>query len=499
MMMKPVSLIQTSGPLFEAVQQSRIFGDSKHFVDCVPNKDSESIMKAWKSERESESFNLKVFVERHFDPPAHSGDAAGLEEHADCNDHIKALWPMLFRKADNVQSKHDSLLPLPHPYVVPGGRFREIYYWDSYFTSLGLAAHGHEEMVLNMTRNFAHLIQTLGHIPNGNRTYYVSRSQPPFFPLMVNLCAELFGDDVLAEFVPAVIKEHRFWMDETGEPDRRSTTLEDGSRLNRHWDDNPAPREESWIEDVEPASPLSEEAKKQFYRNIRAACESGWDFSSRWLADEQHLQTIETTRILPVDLNALLWYAEKKLSEWLPAVSAGGNKEGARFHKLAENRKNAMHRLMWNSKTGFFHDYHIDKYQPTGVLSLAGVVPLFTGLADERQAADTAVLLKSAFLQAGGLTTTLRETGQQWDAPNGWAPHQWMAAEGLRRYGHTELADEITDRWLRANENVFRESGKMVEKYNVSDISGKAGGGEYPLQDGFGWSNGVYAAMKSGS
>jgi alpha,alpha-trehalase len=133
----------------------------------------------------------------------------------------------------------------------------------------------------------------------------------------------------------------------------------------------------------------------------------------------------------------------------------------------------------------------------TTVPSLAGAYPLFVGLATPEQAAACASVLGKDFLQPGGLVSTLNKTGQQWDAPNGWAPLQWVAISGLRRYGHAALADVVADRWIALNERVFRSTGRMMEKYNVVDMTLDAGGGEYPVQDGFGWSNGVLLRLLS--
>jgi len=490
--MKSASHIQIKGELFKAVQKNRVFPDSKYFVDCVPKLDPQEIMDAYHTEKNKPGFDLRAFVESNFRAPDEGRETPDIPKTDSCRDHITNLWPLLFRKADASTSPEDTLIPLPHPYVVPGGRFREIYYWDSYFTSLGLATDGQTDMILNMTRNFAHLIHTVGHVPNGNRVYYLSRSQPPFFTFMVDLCLGYLGDSYLEEFLPAVQKEHDFWMDKNGQPGRRCIQVKDFT-LNRYWDDNPVPREESWFEDDELAHELRESEKEKLWLNIRAACESGWDFTSRWFGDGKHLSTIETTNIIPIDLNALLWFMEDKLSEWY--AQTGDESASNRYRKLADNRKEAIHKLMWNDKKGFFMDYHLKQKAQTNILSLAGIFPFFCGLADQNHADKASKVLRNRFLRVGGLMTTPHKTGQQWDKPNGWAPLQWVAFSGMMNYEYPILANDIKNAWLRANDRIFEISGKMVEKYNVTDITGEAGGGEYPLQDGFGWSNGVYAAL----
>ncbi len=487
--------IQANGELFEAVQVSGIYEDSKYFVDTVPAEDPSAIMAKWNNEKNDDQFDLKAFADKYFRLPEDQSGETMIEDARNMRDHISKLWAHLFRSSDSDSLKSSTLIPLPHPYVVPGGRFREIYYWDSYFTSLGLAADGHSDMVLSMVKNFSYLIETVGHIPNGNRVYYLSRSQPPFFAPMVRLVESLFGKEEVKPFLSSIEKEYAFWMDETGERGRRSVEITSGLTLNRYWDDYPHPRQESWIEDVE-AAEKSGRDKKQVYRDIRAGAESGWDFTSRWFADGKSLETIETTSVIPVDLNSLIWFLENQLSKWFSDF--GDQKKEHLYAEKAKNRKEAMLQLMWNDKEGFFFDYHFDKKRQTSVWSLAAVYPLYFGLADQSQAEKVADNLINRFLKPGGLLTTLNNTGEQWDSPNGWAPLQWLAYAGLKRYGFEKESEAIRKNWIRVNEEVYNRTGKMVEKYNVIDISQEGGGGEYPLQDGFGWSNGVSAAMIDG-
>lgn len=488
--------IQLSGVLFEAVQRERIFNDSKHFVDMTPVTDSEVIKQKYQEQKDQPDFDLKEFVNRHFSGPSSEDQMVHIEKKTSCREHIRELWPALFRSPDSGMKPDSTLLPLPKPYVVPGGRFREIYYWDSYFTAQGLNADGYPDMVLAMAENFRHLINTTGHIPNGNRAYYLSRSQPPFFAPMADMVVTLHGSEKIRSFLPAVEKEYMFWMDETGEHGRRTVEVntESGSvTLNRYWDDFPAPREESWYEDMELAEGFPIHQREKLFRNIRAACESGWDFSSRWFADVMNLSSMETTNILPLDLNTLIWYMEEKLADWHRVE--GDSVKADRYTRLAAIRERAIQDLMWSDEKGFFFDFRIDEGKMTDIWSLASVYPLYFGMAEKKQAESVASHLEKKFLKDGGLITTTVETGQQWDSPNGWAPLQWMAYKGLQRYGFDELALTIRSRWMKLNKAVYLRTGKMVEKYNVEDLSKKGGGGEYPLQDGFGWSNGVYSAF----
>jgi len=196
-----------------------------------------------------------------------------------------------------------------------------------------------------------------------------------------------------------------------------------------------------------------------------------------------------------VDLNCLLLHMERML-----AVIYKDNQNpsmAANFEQKAAQRTKALQQYCWNQQAQFYFDYHFIDGQQTQECTLAAAFPLFFKVASAEQAAGVAKMLQEKFLQQGGLVTTLKQSGQQWDFPNGWAPLQWIAYKGVKNYGHNALASAIKTRWMAANEHVYAHTGKMMEKYNVTDTVTKAGGGEYPNQDGFGWSNGVYLKMSS--
>jgi len=492
-----VFFIDSLGALYKDVQQQKIFPDSKFFVDCIPNGQPEDIVKAYEKERNEPGFNLRAFVIAHFILPTET-TSLYTSENKTVQQHLEALWPELTRHPDTAQG--GTLIPLPHPYIVPGGRFREIYYWDSYFTMLGLQANQRIDIIESMVSNFAYLIDSFGFIPNGNRTYYLSRSQPPFFTMMVELLAEEQSSSVLLKYLPQIEKEYAFWMDgEThiapGNNYRHVVRLQDGSILNRYWDDKDGPRPEAYREDSNAANKSTD--TRLAHRHIRAACESGWDFSSRWFKDGSDMATIQTAHLIPVDLNCLLLHTEEVLLQLYTLTEKTAL--AAAFTKKIKNRKTAIQQYCWNEAKGFYFDYHFIDRQFSTQYTVAALYPLFFLAATPEQAAAVAKLVEEKFLQQGGVVTTLNLTGQQWDFPNGWAPLQWVAYKGLKNYGHTQLAAGIRNRWMAANEKVYARSGKMMEKYNVTDTASKASGGEYPNQDGFGWSNGVYLAFSTES
>ncbi|GAB3755403.1 alpha,alpha-trehalase TreF [Spirosoma pomorum] len=483
------------GNLFEAVQLGRVFPDSKTFADCTPKFATATILANYEQARNQPGFNLKAFVDKHFTRPVTPATGYTSKANQSAEEHITALWPVLTRPAD-ARPKADgptgSLILLPKPYVVPGGRFGEIYYWDSYFTMLGLQVSGRSQQIQDMIDNFAFLIDRFGFIPNGNRTYFLGRSQPPFFSYMVGLLSEVRGRRVLLQYLPELQKEYDFWMNgkeqlTAQQPAyRRVVRLADGVFLNRYYDDKTTPRPESYREDVELARRNKE--PQTLYRHLRAGAESGWDYSSRWFRDGKSLRTIHTTDFIPVDLNCLLVNLERTLAQAY-RLKGDANQE-KQYTQLANQRQAAIRQYCWNAKRQFFFDYDFVARKQATVYSLAAAYPLFTNVATMVQSVAVARMLERNFLKPGGLTTTLNRTGQQWDAPNGWAPLQWVTIRGLRNYRQTALANRIKQHWGTENLRVYKASGKMVEKYDVVSTAA-AKGGEYPNQDGFGWTNGV--------
>jgi alpha,alpha-trehalase len=489
------------GQLFHDVQMARVFPDSKTFVDARPRSSPAEIAARYAVERTQPGFDLRAFVTEHFEAPRAAGEGIRSDTTQSMEEHIRTLWPALTRPA-NVPDPRSSLVPLPGQYVVPGGRFREVYYWDSYFTMLGLVEDRRLDLVKNMLDGFASLVRTVGHVPNANRSYYLSRSQPPFLAAMVGLYATATDTARALEYLGTLEAEHDFWMAGAssvapGAASRRVVRLRSGALLNRYWDDRPEPRPESYREDYTLAQRVPEAERPALYRNIRAAAESGWDFSSRWMRDPSDLRTLETTELVPVDLNSLLYHAERTIAALRRARGEAGDAAvAARFDSAAETRRRALLDVAYDAASGFFYDVRWRTGERvTDRPTMAAAVPLYFGLATPEQGRAVAARLGRDFLSAGGFLTTLVRSGQQWDAPNGWPPLQWMGVQGARAYGRADIADDARTRWLALNRRTYLVTGKMTEKYDVSDLTKRAGGGEYPAQDGFGWTNGVARAM----
>jgi alpha,alpha-trehalase len=376
--------------------------------------------------------------------------------------HIDAKWDALTRS-----QPHDigTLIGLPGRYVVPsdGAMFQEMYYWDSYFTSLGLIGTAREQLVVEMAENMAYLLERFGVIPNASRYYFLSRSQPPFFTRQVRLALDIKRhrgdvdcDRWLERMVRLAEAEHStVWMG-TAQPHHRQ--IHRG--LSRYFDIN-------HLDDL-------------------ASCESGWDHSNR--CDDRWLEH------LPVDLNCILAVYEADLAAFHREL---GNDDAASSWEAARERRIATIRsLMWDATSGCYLDYDVANKRRNPTVSLATFFPLWAGVATKAQAKRIVGEWYPKFLKPAGLVTSLRpKKGRQWAAPNGWAPLQMIAVEALRAYGFDQQATEVMRRWCDGTAAVFASSGAMWEKLNVVNVGGASEGGLYGNVQGFGWSNAAFVVF----
>lgn len=509
-------LIYCNGSLLDAVQKSNMFHDCKHFVDMPLKVDPSSTLEDWQVLVESgklDDLSLRSFIEKHFDEPGGELDEVQpIDYNPDCNfeniscpwyrqwaQELHRKWPQLCRKVSDrvlAEPQRFSLIALPKPFVVPGGRFREMYYWDSFFTMKGLLASRMYQTVRGMIENMGHLVDQFGYIPNGNRVYYLNRSQPPLLTWCLHTYYEATGDK---DFVLAGIK----WLEKEIQffQSKKSIQLTGvSSMLYRYHVIAEGPRPESYREDMESAMHIDDFVeKKRLWGDIAAAAESGRDFSSRWFSNEGpeagKMGSTRTSSILPVDLNAIIcgnWNLMSKLYEVI-----GDSASAMLCRRNFDSMKQAIHQVFWSEERGCWFDYdissgrHVDVYQDTNFF------PLFTGCTHDGFDPTTVVnYMESigALGYPGGLPSSLITSGQQWDFPNAWAPTTWVVIQGLRAHGKNELALEIANKWIRKNYNMWLNSGgQMYEKYNVVTecIKALGGGGEYDVQEGFGWTNGV--------
>ena len=501
------------GPILDAVQRSRVYGDGKAFVDMPLKVAPGQALSAFRSVYAGDKDELRQFIEAHFCAAGSDLMRAPLPkdwtpefpqrvdaDHVELMAAIHAMWPKLLRVSRDDFPERRTLIARRFPFVVPGGRFREGYYWDSYWIVKGLLRSGMRETALGIVRNFLDDVRAFGYVPNGNRTYYAGRSQPPLLAEMVSL---LDDDALTAEAAPLVEQELGWWSG------RRTSAIKG---LARYGSDMSEPRPESYLEDVEtaakaftpnPEADLREilkertEAGATIYGEIRAAAESGWDFSSRWLRGDG-LETTRTRDIIPVDLNAFLYKAERRLAAFYARL--GRQDDAARFAEKARTRRDLMNATFWDPARKRWRDVLKDGTYASLGPSLSDYAPLWAGIGppDGDVAGLVENLEASGLVREFGVQATCATTGEQWDAPNAWPPLVDMLVEGLLGLDHdgaSQLARSIGTAWLASVKAGFEASGAFFEKYDA-DARGKRGaGGEYEPQDGFGWTLGAAAAM----
>ncbi|KAI4343142.1 hypothetical protein MLD38_027678 [Melastoma candidum] len=397
-----------------------------------------------------------------------------------------------------------TVVDLPEGFMVPGSRFRELYYWDSYWVIRGLLASKMYVTASATVTNLIALGARYGYVINGARTYYANRSQPPLLSAMIR---ETFNATqnlgLIKSSLNVLVREHQFWNSGKHKviiqgPDGRQHCL---SRYFAKWN---RPRPESSTIDKESASNVSE--KEGFYRELASAAESGWDFSSRWMRNPADFTTTRTTLVLPVDLNAFILGMERDIAFF--AELTGDKRTAERFWTASRERVEAINAIFWNEHMGQWLDYWLDddsllephtwkaSRQNKNVFA-SNYIPLWLQpIYTDHLVVEKVVrsLQDSGLICPAGIATSLNNSGQQWDFPNGWAPLQHMIVEGLVKSGLEEaraLAEDISSRWIKTNYAVFKRTGEMHEKYDVTNPGEFGGGGEYVPQTGFGWSNGV--------
>ncbi|GER34638.1 trehalase [Striga asiatica] len=434
-------------------------------------------------------------VPEHFLPRVDNREVRvwGLEVHK--------LWKNLSRKVSSKvleQPDFHTLLPLNHSVVIPGSRFREVYYWDTYFVNKGLLASKMVEMAKGIVSNLISLVHEFGYVLNGARKYYTNRSQPPLLSSMV---VDIYNETHDLEFVkfalPALLKEYEFWTSGVHNVIVRDSKGSNQS-LSRYYASWNQPRPESYTIDKETASKVPSKCKPKLYREIATTAETGWDFSSRWMRVKNDLTTLSTTSILPVDLNAFILKMELDITYLSDEI--GDPAKAKRFQEASRARKNAINSILWNKKRKQWFDYWLsDSDLCEGVYTFnpssqnietfaSNFIPLWIhAFNSDVKLVDEVVhsLLKSGLIRPAGIATSLNNSGQQWDYPNGWAPIQYMIVHGLMKSESKhakEVAEDIVVKWIRTNYATYNKTGAMLEKYDVETCGGSGGGGEYVTQ-----------------
>jgi alpha,alpha-trehalase len=414
---------------------------------------------------------------------------------------------------DVLSIREHGLLYLPHPYVVPGGRFNEMYGWDSYFIQVGLLRDGELARARDMVDNFIYEIERYGTILNANRTYYLSRSQPPFLTRMILGVYERTGDRAwLRSTVPSIDRYYRFWT--TGEH------AVAGTGLSRYFDRGSGPAPEVMADEKDDRGRSHYDRAREYYRTNevtdydeslyydsrrdrltdlfykgdRSMRESGFDPSNRFGA-----LNVDIVHYAPVCLNTLLYVMEVDAAAVMTAL---GDTAAARtWEQRAASRRDLVNKLMWDGQAGLYYDYNFQTKRLRHYDFATTFYPLWAGLASADQASRVRANLVR-FEAPGGLLTSTEVTGNQWDAPFGWAPLQMIAVTGLRRYGFHDDADRLAAKFVSLVAKELDEHGTILEKYDVrrreSDVAADIKFGYNANQVGFGWTNAAVLDLLAG-
>lgn len=543
----PLDIVPKPGPMGKLlidVREFPEFNDGMRLACATPmgGQSYQDLIAAYKSASLTKDFSPKIFWETHFDTPSPDAIAVRAEPEEPILEYIRRVREQLIIPRSQ-NSEFD--LQLPYDRAVAGaGRFsKHEFHWDGYHMAKGFAADGRWDLVLNIVGNAEYQIFKYGYPLNGSADFFASRPQPPYFSHMVRLLTDEFGSEALVRFLPAMEKEYRgYWMD--GETDlmshddgkakanRSLVRLPDGSLLNRYWDDADGPRYESYKEDVELGNmvvdglrgAIREKRLAKLYKDLRVGASAGWDYSSRWMKDAKTLATINTTDILPVDLNSLLLYTEETLAMAYEA-KAGQHPEPSPEQRAArqqadgykmrmQNRMKAMRAYMRSNHQGsmWFNDYNHSQGRQTSVRSAATVYPMYVGMTNEEETFRLEQTIREKLLRPYGVATTMNNgLPHQWDGDERiWAPPNWAAARGLARMAHNlraagederkvrrlfQTADSVRKAYMNGIEIAYDTFHMIPEKHHGRDARTPAKGGEYDTVRLLGMSLETYLAL----
>ncbi len=495
--------------------------DSKTIVDRPTKKPIEQVLEALEKIQENDKQAAINFVNDYLGEPgseilktgptdwSNSPSFLTLLKSNELKKFGKALndiWLDLYRKVDDrIFSKGfvTSHLPMVHPFVVPGGRFIEMYYWDTYWTIEGLLVCDMHKTVRMILENFINFINQYGHIPNGSRVYYLNRSQPPYFAQMVmaylyySLESSLVSDVEKAEIksfvlnsaLNAIEAEYKFWMKEKVVKIMRNDQEYTFNLFKVNTDE---PRPESYNEDVETASHFSDEADKaKIYANKASAAESGYDFCSRWNRNPYELDTIQTTNIIPVDLNALMYKMECVLVE-LYTLKDDSEKSEV-YRKYSQDRKKAINDVLWSERMNYWADFDMGQNKLNDEhFFVFGLSPLWFGINAPNKTANEVIDANAGYFLKfnGGIPVSFINSSEQWDMPNVWAPNQHSVIMMIYKYDKN-LSLKVARNFFNSVYQGWKKSNVFYEKYDAVHPGERGLGGEYEVQSGFGWTNGV--------
>ncbi|KAK0423623.1 hypothetical protein QR680_008240 [Steinernema hermaphroditum] len=522
-----LSQIYVDGPILTAVQDAHLYPDSKYFVDMSLKVDPVTTLKNFYELGDSVQKRdvLQKFIDAHFDPPGSELIESYPEDWVPfpasflkIEDyhlrrwalHLHRIWRDLCRRVKEDVRDHQelfSLLYVPHPFVIPGGRFREFYYWDSYWILKGLLFSEMFDTAKGMIRNLAYMVDHHGFVPNGGRVYYLLRSQPPLLTPMVYEYYLATGDlEFVQEVLPLLEKEYEFWETHRSQIYHDPETKKELFSYFQYRVNMKTPRPESYREDMELVKDLeTDDERHLMWSNVASAAETGWDFSTRWFAQSgpamHDMKSIRTTSIVPVDLNAFVCVNARILGSFYEI--AGRPDKVHAYQRRYERAKLEMKELHWNETDGIWYDYDIEFGTHSNTYYVSNAAPLYAKCYDDED--DVTPRKVYAYLEREGVlsftkglpTSLAMGSEQQWDKENAWPPMVHMVIEGFRTTGDPflmKVAENMATSWLTLSYRSFIQTHAMFEKYNVSaktEECSAGSGGEYEVQTGFGWTNGV--------
>ncbi|KAI1717359.1 trehalase domain-containing protein [Ditylenchus destructor] len=504
-----LSQIYCDGPILRAVQDARLYPDSKYFVDMPLKHDPVTTLRDFYELGEKGNELIESYPD-DWVPFPHSFQHIEDYRLRRWALHLHRIWRDLCRRVKEdvrIHQERYSLLYVPHPFIIPGGRFREFYYWDTFWIIKGLLFSEMFDTAKGAILNMAYMVDHHGFVPNGGRIYYLSRSQPPLLTPMVYEYFLSTGDlEFVHELMPLLEKEHNFWLLHRARSYLDPETKEELFQFFQYRATMKFPRPESYREDVELVKGMETDAERELmWSNVASAAETGWDFSTRWFAQEgpvmHDMKSIRTWSIVPVDLNAFMCMNMRILASFYEI--SGDFKKSQEYQARYEKMKISMKELHWNETDGIWYDYDLERKVHSNTYYVSNALPLYAKCyGDEDEVTPMRVyeyLKREGVLNfTKGIPTSLAMGSiQQWDKENAWPPMVHMVIEGFRTSGDIKLmkaAEQMATQWLIVNYKAYSTTYAMFEKYNASLFSeefGAGGGGEYEVQKGFGWTNGV--------
>jgi alpha,alpha-trehalase len=491
---RKLSTVPSDPAIVRAVELG-LYEDLKTLTDLIPVKLTDQQRRKIESEtlkifnRDGEAAAVRYEISRRFRTASELTSAPSYltkprwtlgaqSPHKATFDYIERTWKKLVRMTPRITPS--TLIPLPHPIIIPGARFQEAYYWDSYFALQSLISSGRSRLLRGQIENFLYMSDKFGVIPNGNRDYYLSRSQPPVLTRMVREYLDSIDGGRLSpknaawlrdRVLPTLIRDYReFWMNP-------KTRFDEVTGLNHHYDSENTPRPERHRSDKE--SELG-----NTYRDVRAEAESGKDFTVAFQG--------EATNIAGVLLNSVLHGVERDIALLLRKV---GKAEAAKeYDALAVRRRDAMLLHMRDPETGLFFDYNLRTEKRVEILTADTFATTWAGVVDGPMAQQMSHSALARLERAGGIMSSEVESGKQWDAPFTWAPHIMFAVDGLKRVGLNDDAMRVARNWVETVDRVHARMGTILEKYDAVRAEAPIEAGDkYTTQQGFLWSNGVYS------